>query len=188
MSKLLEATLSLDDRAEQSVWARALGVSLLARGELQEYATRKGRTRQAVSRWIAARRMYELMRECWWTDPRFRVMPHPIQLRDELSPAGYRLGIEHFVEAGEYFNKHEPDPYDCMWMLYDAWVNVVPADKMRFHAENGQATVPEWYMRGSQVMNLLGKLRSDYGAPEEVQVLAALTYEALREWMQQGAE
>jgi len=187
VSELLEATLNLDDRAEQSTWARALGVSLLARGELAEYATRKGRTRQAVSRWIAGRRCYEMLRQLWWADARHHAMPHPILMRDELSAVGYRLTLEHFVEAGEWFNKHEPDPYDVAWLLFDAWTNAVPADKMRFHAENGQATVPEWYMRGSQVMNLLGKLRSDYGAPEEVQVLASLTYEALREWMQQGA-
>ena len=188
MSKLLEATLNLDDRAEQSVWARALGVSLLARGELQEYAQRKGRTRQAVSRWIAARRMYNLLAQLWWDDERHHAMPHPLLMRDENSAIGYRLTMEHFVESYEYFNKHECDPYEVIWLLFDAWTNAVPADKMRFHAENGQATMPEWFTRGSQVMNLLGKLRTDYGAPEEVQVLASLTYEALREWMSKGAE
>lgn len=204
MSKLLDNTLAADTLAENGAWVRACGVAHLQRGELESYAKQKGRTRQAISRWVAAWQMYWWLRDAWHRDPNLRVYPHPLEMREmtvrqylaehkpeylEESTPAYKLTQEHFVELGEWQRRHEVEPFEVYVQLFTAWRDGVDAKAMRVQLDgiaDGGRGIPEWYRRASGVMADLGKLRTDYGAPDEVKTLASMTYEALKEWMEYG--
>ena len=189
MTRLLDNTLAADTLAENGAWIRACGVAHLGRGELEAYGKAKGRSRQAVSRWARAWQGYAWLKGCWYADLTLRVFPHPLILRREPSVSFYCLTLEHFTEVAEYQAVHEVAPYDLFFHLFTAWQEGVSAKEMRRIMDDeatGGKGQPEWWRRAGGIVSELGKLKGDFGVPEEVGLLAGLTYEALKEWMEQG--
>ena len=195
MSKVAQVGINNWKKSQQARWLTCHACAQVTAGRVgsewkqgsmtqEEYGKKLGVSRQQVSRLTGAWKMYAQLRAAWLAGLH-TIYPHPFEIRMADTTT-----TEHFTELWECRNKYGLNDAQLFDILCWAWDGAVNAEVMRAFVDDaydGKSAIPEWYTHGSQVMNLLGKLQNDYGAPEEVQVLAALTYEALREWMQQGA-